>query len=107
MHHPLDGEGLDARHHLIDEEIHVQDLAEAQGVDEAQRGEILEVDSAAEGGLAGEKVAGVDRPRRLAVDFVEGRGQTEPFQGDQHAPGDDAAHASALDDEPEFRVEAR
>src|SRR5215813_2789658 len=97
--------GLDARHHLINEEIHIQDLAAAQGVDEAEGCQIFEIDPAAKRRLAGEKITRVDRPGRFAVDLVEHRGQSDAFHGDQCSTGDDATHASALDDEPELRAE--
>src|SRR5262245_52469014 len=105
LHHALDRKGLDARHHLINEEIHIQDLAAAQGVDEAEGCQIFEIDPATKCSLAGKKITCVDRPCRFAVDVVEHRGQPDAFHGDQCSSGDDATHASALDDEPELRVE--
>src|SRR5262249_28017796 len=81
------------------------DLAAAQGVDEAEGCQIFEIDPSTKCRLAGEKITRVDRPGRFTVDLVEHRGQPDTFHGDQCSPGDDAPHASALDDEPEPRVE--
>src|SRR5215475_12172014 len=53
---------VDARHHLINEEIHIQDLAAAQGVDEAEGCQIFEIDPAAKCSVTSEKITRVDRP---------------------------------------------
>ncbi len=96
--HTCEVESLAMRDDLVEEEIHVHDLAHAPWIDEAAIGDILVIDRGPEGGLSGQEVGAVDGSGRSAVDGIEGAGESELFQGNDSARTGDAAHGATLQD---------
>jgi hypothetical protein len=81
-------------------------------IDEVAGGQVVVVDRQSGPRLAGQDVGGVDRPRRHAVDGVEGREGTRLLEGDGGGRRHDAPHAAPLDGQTEAvrvgrRVRAR